>query len=111
MPDEVKSKIDDKPFIKIEAMICSMTPKERANPDIIKGPRKVRIAKGAGVDVHDVNVLMTQFKQMQKMVKKLSGGGFRSLLDLSRTSPGWSGADLLRLRTSMKPGHQSRVFY
>ena len=60
-------------------MICSMTPKERANPDIIKGPRKVRIAKGAGVDVHDVNVLMTQFKQMQKMVKKLSGGGFRSL--------------------------------
>ena len=79
VPDEVKSKIDDKPFIKIEAMICSMTPKERANPDIIKGPRKVRIAKGAGVDVHDVNVLMTQFKQMQKMVKKLSGGGFRSL--------------------------------
>ena len=79
VPDEVKSKIDDKPVIKIEAMICSMTPKERANPDIIKGPRKVRIAKGAGVDVHDVNVLMTQFKQMQKMVKKLSGGGFRSL--------------------------------
>ena len=79
VPDEVKNRIDDKPFIKIEAMICSMTPKERANPDIIKGPRKVRIAKGAGVNVHDVNVLMTQFKQMQKMVKKLSGGGFRSL--------------------------------
>ena len=79
VPDEVKNRIDDKPFIKIEAMICSMTPKERANPDIIKGPRKVRIAKGAGVNVHDVNVLMTQFKQMQKMVKKFTGGGLRSL--------------------------------
>lgn len=79
VPDEVKNRIDDKPFIKIEAMICSMTPKERANPDIIKGPRKVRIAKGAGVNVHDVNVLMTQFKQMQKMVKKFTGGGLKSL--------------------------------
>ena len=79
VPDEVKNRIDDKPFIKIEAMICSMTPKERANPDIIKGPRKVRIAKGAGVNVHDVNVLRTQFKQMQKMVKKFTGGGLRSL--------------------------------
>jgi len=79
VPDEVKNRIDDKPFIKIEAMICSMTPKERANPEIIKGPRKVRIAKGAGVNVHDVNVLMTQFKQMQKMVKKFTGGGLRSL--------------------------------
>ena len=79
VPDEVKNRIDDKPFIKIEAMICSMTPQERANPDIIKGPRKVRIAKGAGVNVHDVNVLMTQFKQMQKMVKKFTGGGLRSL--------------------------------
>ena len=79
VPDEVKNRIDDKPFIKIEAMICSMTPKERSNPYIIKGPRKVRIAKGAGVNVHDVNVLMTQFKQMQKMVKKFTGGGLRSL--------------------------------
>ena len=72
---EAKSKISDKPMIQMEAIINSMTPKERANPDLIKGSRKRRIALGAGVQVQDVNRLLKQFDDMQKMMKKLTGKG------------------------------------
>ena len=65
--------IDDKPLKKVEAMILSMTPKERSNPKIITPSRKIRIAKGAGVQVQDVNRLLKQFDQMKQMMKQMKG--------------------------------------
>ncbi len=65
--------IDDDAFKQTEAMINSMTKKERLNPDIITPPRKRRIAAGAGVDISDVNKLMKQFEQSRKMMKQMSG--------------------------------------
>jgi signal recognition particle subunit SRP54 len=67
--------INEKDLKKIEAMILSMTPKERRNPDIIKGSRRLRIAKGSGTEVQDVNQLINQFRQMQRMMKQLGGKG------------------------------------
>ena len=64
---------DDKAIRKIESIIYSMTPQERANPDIINVSRKRRIAAGAGVDIAEVNRLMKQFDQTRKMMKQMSG--------------------------------------
>ena len=58
---------------KMEAIINSMTKKERSNPDIINPPRKKRIAAGAGVDISEVNRVMKQFEQSRKMMKQMSG--------------------------------------
>ena len=69
LTDQIKDKVNDKSIAHMEAIINSMTKKERANPDIIKGSRKRRIAAGAGVDVHEVNVLLRQFDMMQKNLK------------------------------------------
>ncbi|MGL5251136.1 MAG: signal recognition particle protein, partial [Enterovibrio sp.] len=80
MSDDLKNKVDDKIFVQMEAMINSMTPKERANPELIKGSRKKRIAAGSGTQVQDVNRLLKQFTQMQKMMKKLQGGGMKNML-------------------------------
>ena len=65
--------IDDNAFGRVEAMITSMTPAERAKPSIINPSRKRRIAKGSGTEVQDVNRLLKQFEQMQQMMKKLGG--------------------------------------
>jgi len=70
-------KIDPKQMAHIEAIILSMTPKERRNPDIIKASRKTRIAKGCGLSVQEVNKLLTQFEQMKKMMKQLSSGNMK----------------------------------
>ena len=67
--------IDDNAFKGIEAIINSMTPKERANPDIINQSRRLRIAKGSGTKIEDVNRLMKQFDQTRKMMKMVSGMG------------------------------------
>jgi signal recognition particle subunit SRP54 len=72
--------IDNDSFKPIEAIIFSMTPKERENPDIIDGSRRKRIAQGSGTSVQDVNNLLKQFQEMRKMMKKMnqmeqSGGG------------------------------------
>lgn len=66
--------VDPKQMAHIEAIILSMTPKERRNPDIIKASRKTRIAKGCGLSVQEVNKLLTQFDQMKKMMKQMSNG-------------------------------------
>ena len=58
---------------RIEAIILSMTPQERSNPDVLNPSRKKRIAKGAGVDISEVNRLVKQFEQMRKMMKQLPG--------------------------------------
>ena len=67
--------IDENAFKKIEAIIQSMTPKERANPDIINQSRRLRIARGSGSKLEDVNRLMKQFDQTRKMMKMVSGMG------------------------------------
>lgn len=71
--------IDEREFVRIEAIINSMTPDERKNHGIIKGSRKKRIAKGSGVTVQDVNKLLKSYTQTMKMVKKFNKGGMRSL--------------------------------
>ncbi|NRA71393.1 MAG: signal recognition particle protein [Gammaproteobacteria bacterium] len=81
IPDAVKNQMDDKLTVRMEAIISSMTPGERARPDIIKGSRKRRIAAGSGVQIQDVNKLLKQFMQMQKMMKKMSGkGGMQKMM-------------------------------
>lgn len=67
--------IDEKAFDKVESIIFSMTPKERANPELINLSRKKRIAKGCGRDINEINMFMKQFDQMKKMMNKLSKGG------------------------------------
>jgi signal recognition particle subunit SRP54 len=73
-------KIDDKVMGRTEAIINSMTPQERAKPEILKASRKRRIASGAGVTVQEVNRLLSQFEQAQKMMKMMSKGGMTKML-------------------------------
>ncbi len=80
VPDEVKGQVNDKQTMQMIAMINSMTKKERKFPDVIKGSRKKRIAMGSGTQVQDVNRLLKQFTQMQKMMKKFSKGGMKNLM-------------------------------
>lgn len=72
-----KVKIDPKQMARIEAIVLSMTPKERRSPEIIKASRKNRIAKGSGTSVQEVNQLLNQFDQMKKMMKQFSNGNFK----------------------------------
>lgn len=64
-------KVDDKEFIRIEAIISSMTKEERRNPKLLNGNRRVRIAKGSGTSVQDINKFMKSFEMTQKMMKKM----------------------------------------
>lgn len=75
LPQGAMDQMGDKQFKKMEAIINSMTLKERQFPDLIKGSRKKRIAAGSGTQVQDVNQLLKQFTQMQKMMKQMSGKG------------------------------------
>ena len=75
IPAAAKNQVNDKELGKLEAIINSMTKKERSRPDIIKGSRKKRIAAGSGTQIQDVNRLLKQFAQMQKMMKKMSAKG------------------------------------
>ncbi|MFH5882946.1 signal recognition particle protein [Halalkalibaculum sp. DA3122] len=72
--------LDEEAFKPIEAIINSMTPEERRNPDLLNASRRRRIAKGSGTKVRDINDLMKQFNQMKKMMKKFSGMGSISKL-------------------------------
>ena len=72
-----KVKVDPKQMAHVEAIVLSMTPYERRNPDIIKASRKSRIAKGSGTSVQEVNKLLEQFIQMKKMMKSFSSGNFK----------------------------------
>ncbi|MCG8018261.1 MAG: signal recognition particle protein, partial [Candidatus Thiodiazotropha sp. 'RUGA'] len=80
LPDHVKNQVDDKQVGRLIAIINSMTPHERAFPAVIKGSRKRRIAAGSGTQVQDVNKLLKQFTQMQKMMKKMKGGGMKKMM-------------------------------
>ncbi|MBT2998925.1 MAG: signal recognition particle protein, partial [Candidatus Thiodiazotropha sp. (ex Ctena orbiculata)] len=80
IPDHVKNQVNDKEVGRLIAIINSMTPHERAFPAVIKGSRKRRIAAGSGTQVQDVNKLLKQFMQMQKMMKKMKGGGMKKMM-------------------------------
>ncbi len=75
-------KVDDNEFVRIEAIICSMTQKERRNPKILNGSRRQRIAKGSGTTVQEVNKFMKSFEMTQKMMKQVKNnkGGMRKAL-------------------------------
>lgn len=76
-------KVDDKEFVKIEAIICSMTKKERRNPKILNGSRRKRIANGSGTTVQEVNKFMNSFEMTQKMMKQMKNnkGGMKKALN------------------------------
>ena len=71
------AKIDENALAHTEAIIQSMTKKEREHPEIIQASRKIRIAKGSGTSVEEVNKLLKQFDQMRKMIKQFSSGGMK----------------------------------
>jgi signal recognition particle subunit SRP54 len=74
-------KVDDKEFVRIEAMICSMTKEERRNPKILNGSRRLRIAKGSGTTVEQINKFMKSFEMTQKLMKQMtSGKGMNKLM-------------------------------
>ena len=80
MSAQIKDKANDKSFNQMESIINSMTPNERAKPDLINGSRKRRIAAGSGTQIQDINRLLKQFTQMQKMMKKMTGGGMGKMM-------------------------------
>ncbi len=87
MGKELKdAKIDEKQFDRIQAIILAMTPQERRNPIIIKGSRRLRIAKGSGTNVQAVKALIAQFEQMRKVMKQVSSGKMPDLGALMRQS-------------------------
>ena len=75
-------KIDDKEFVRIEAMICSMTKAERKNPKLLNGSRRIRIAKGSGTSVQEINKFMKSFEMTQKMMKQMQNnkGGIKKMM-------------------------------
>lgn len=96
MAKQVDEAAGDKTFKQMEAIINSMTPGERARPEIIKGSRKKRIAAGSGTQIQDVNRMLKQFTQMQKMMKKMSGGGMHKMMK--------------RMKGMMPPGGMGGMF-
>jgi signal recognition particle subunit SRP54 len=80
VPKELKNvQIEDKQLARVEAIITSMTPAERAEPEVIDGSRRTRIAKGSGTDANEVTALIKQFKEMQRMMKSMGGFGTKRL--------------------------------
>ena len=80
MAQMAQQNLDMKQFARMEAMINSMTPAERRKPEMIQGARKRRITQGSGTQVQDLNRLLKQHKQMQKMMKKMKGGGMQKMM-------------------------------
>lgn len=90
--EAARSQFDDRQTRRLVAIINSMTPSERRHPDTIRGSRKRRIAAGSGAQVQEVNRLLKQFDQMQKMMKRMGKGGFQKMLrDVKGRLPGFPG--------------------
>ena len=96
IPAAAKQQVNDKELGRLEAIINSMTKRERKKPDIIKGSRKKRIAAGCGMKIQDVNRLLKQFSQMQKMMKKMNqkGGMAKMMRGLGGRFPSGGGMPL-----------------
>ena len=80
--------IDDNAFKGIEAIIQSMTPKERSNPEILNQSRRMRIAKGSGTSIQEVNRLIKQFDQTRKMMKMVTGSGMKNMMGAMKNMKG-----------------------
>jgi signal recognition particle subunit SRP54 len=81
VPEHLKQQVQQSREVpRITAIIGSMTKKERRNPDLLNGSRRARIARGSGTTPADVNKLLKQYQQMEKMMSKLSQGGMKGLL-------------------------------
>ena len=80
LPDQVKNRVNDRQTISMIAIINSMTPQERRFPDVIRGSRKKRIALGSGTKIQDINRMLKQFSQMQRMMKKFGKGGMKGMM-------------------------------
>lgn len=93
VPAGAMNQMDDKQLKRMEAIINSMTPKERRKPDILNGSRKRRIATGSGTQVQDVNRLLKQFDQIERMMKQMRKGGLQKMMRQfkGRLPPGFGG--------------------
>ncbi|MGB0134497.1 signal recognition particle protein [Dokdonella sp.] len=80
MSEQVKAKVNDKQVVHMIAIINSMTRKERRHPDLLKGSRRARVARGSGQQPADVNRLLKQYQQMEKMMSKLGSGGMKGMM-------------------------------
>jgi signal recognition particle subunit SRP54 len=80
LPDQVKGRVNDRQTVSMIAIINSMTPQERRFPDVIRGSRKRRIATGSGTSIQEVNRMLKQFSQMQRMMKKFGKGGMKGMM-------------------------------
>ena len=80
LPPGAANMVDDSQFRRMEAIINSMTMRERVNPEVLNGSRKRRITQGSGTQIQDLNRLLKQHKQMQKMMKKMKGGNMANLM-------------------------------
>ena len=83
--------IPDDTFKSVEAIIQSMTPKERSNPDILNTSRRQRIAKGSGTNIQEVNKLIKQFDQTRKMMQMMTGGGMAGMMSRMKGMKGMPG--------------------
>jgi signal recognition particle subunit SRP54 len=91
MAQQASGAVEDKAVRRLEGIINSMTPTERAKPELIKASRKRRIATGAGVQVQEVNRLLSQFEQTQKMMKQFSKGGMAKMMRAAKGLMGGMG--------------------
>ena len=93
-------KVDDKEFTRIEAIICSMTDKERKNPRLLNGQRRLRIAKGSGTTVTEINRFMKSFEVTQKMMKQMKDR--KSIKKMMGQMKNMDPEELKKLQNSMK---------
>lgn len=100
MVDIKDLKVDDKEFTKIEAIICSMTDKERRNPKLLNGQRRLRIAKGSGTTVAEINRFMKSFEMTQKMMKQMKDR--KSIKKMMGQMKNMDPEELKKLQNSMK---------
>ena len=91
VPQEALGQLDDKPIKRMQAMVYSMTPKERQYPKIISGSRKKRIAAGSGTSIQEINKMLKQFTQMQKMMRKMKGGKGKRMMQAMAGKLGMGG--------------------
>jgi signal recognition particle subunit SRP54 len=83
IPKEIRNaEIDDREIARVEAIIRSMTPEERRDPSVMNGSRRLRVATGSGMTTSDVNQLLKQFKEMQKMMRFLGRKGGKGRLNV-----------------------------
>ena len=99
--------IDDDAFKGIEAIIRSMTPEERTNPQLLNGSRRKRIADGSGTSVQEVNQLIKQFGQMGKMMKMMQGGGAKQMMQMMKGRGGIARNEIMKMNMTILDGKKT----